>query len=46
MQLQSDAEHQEDDADLGKLLGNAQRRPAARRVGTDGDPGEQVADDG
>ena len=45
VKLQPDAEHQENHADLRQLLGERAVRDEARRVWTDQDPGEQVADD-
>ena len=46
MEVQSDAEHDEDDADLGKLLGEVRIGLEAGRVATDDDAGEEIADDG
>ena len=46
MELETDAEHQQDDADLGQLLGQRGIGDEARRVRTHERPGEQVADDG
>ena len=45
VELQADAEHQQDDADFGELLGEMRVGDEAGRVGTDDDAGEQVADD-
>ena len=44
MKLQADAEHQQDDADLGKLLGQVDVGDEPGRVGSDGDAREKVAD--
>ncbi len=43
--MQPDAEHQEDDADLGELVGDVLVGDEARREGPDGDAGEQIADE-
>ncbi len=45
MEVQAHAEHQEDDADLGERGGEIDVPHEPRRVGTDDDAGEQVADD-
>ena len=45
MELQADAEHQEDHADLGELLGQARIGHESRGVRTDQRTGQQVADD-
>ena len=45
VELQADAEHQQDDADLGELLGQRAVGDEARRVRADEQPGEQIADD-
>ncbi len=45
MELQADAEHQEDDADLGQLLGEVDIRCVARSVRADHDAGHEIADD-
>ena len=45
MELQADAEHQQDDADFGELLGEMDIGCVARRVGADHDAGDEVADD-
>jgi hypothetical protein len=45
MELQADAEHQEDDADFGELLGQVGIGGEDRRVRSDGDPGKEIADD-
>ena len=45
MELQADAEHQQDDADLGQLLGQRGVGDEAGRVRADERPGQQVADD-
>ncbi len=39
MELQADAEHQQDDADFGELLGKVDVRGVSRSVGTDDDAG-------
>ena len=46
VKLQADAEHEEDDADLGQLLGDIGVGHEAGRVRTDERAGQQVADDG
>ena len=46
VELQADAEHQQDDADLGELLGEMLVRDEARRVRADQQPREEIADDG
>ena len=45
VELQADAEHQQDDADLGELLGQRRVGDEARRVRPDEHAGQQVADD-
>ena len=45
VEVQPDAEHQQDDADLGQLLGQVPVGDEAGRVRPDDDPGQQVADD-
>ena len=45
MELQADAEHQQDDADLGELLGDFRVGDESRRVRADQRTGEKVADD-
>ena len=45
VEVQADAEHQQDDADLGELLGQLAVGDEAGRVRPDDDAGEQVADD-
>ena len=45
VEVQADAEHQQDDADLGELLRQRAVGDEARRVRADEQPGEQVADD-
>ncbi len=45
MELEADAEHQQDDADLGELAGEMCVGDEAGRVGADQQAGEQVADD-
>ena len=42
--MQADAEHQQDDADLGQLAGQVLVADEARRERADGDAGQQVAD--
>ena len=46
VKLQTDAEHEENDADLRELLGERGVRHESRGVRTDKRSGEQVADDG
>ena len=46
MKLQPDAEHQQDDADFGELLGHVAIRHEARRVWAHEEPGNQIPDDG
>ena len=46
MKLQSDAEHQQDDADVGELLGEARVGDEAGRIRSDRHSGKQVADEG
>ncbi len=46
MKLQADAEHEEDDADFGQLLGDVAVGHKAGRVRTHERAGQQVADDG
>ncbi len=43
-ELQADAEHQQDDADFGELIGDALIGDEARRERTDNDAGKKVAD--
>ena len=45
VELQADAEHQQNDADLRELLGQRGVGDEARRVRADERPGQQVADD-
>ncbi len=45
VEVQADAEHQQDDADLGQLLGEARVGDEARRVRPDEQAGQQIADD-
>ena len=45
VELQADAEHQQDDADLGQLLGEGRVGHETRRVRADQRAGQQVADD-
>ena len=45
VELQPDAEHQQDDADLGELAGEGVVGHEARRVRPHDEPGQQVADD-
>ena len=42
--VQADAEHQEDDADFRQLIGDVLVGDKARGERTDGDPGEEIAD--
>jgi hypothetical protein len=42
--MQADGEEQQDDADLGQLVGQRLIGDEARREGTDQDAGEQIAD--
>jgi hypothetical protein len=42
--MQANPEHQQDDADLGELIGDALIGDEARRERTDGNAGEQIAD--
>ena len=46
VEVQADAEHQQDDADLGELLGERGVADEAGGVRADRDAGEQIADDG
>ena len=43
--MEPDAEHQEDDADLGELVGDVLVGDVARRERTDKDAGDQIADE-
>ena len=43
--MESDAEHEQDDADLGELIGDARIGYEAGREGADGDAGQQVANE-
>ena len=45
MKLQADAEHQQDHADFGQLLGKRRVGDEARRVRPDEDAGQEVAND-
>ncbi len=45
MELEADAEHQQHDADLGELLGEANIGDEAGRVGTDENAADEIADD-
>ena len=45
VELQADAEHQQDDADLGELLGERAIGDEPGRVRADDEPGDEVADD-
>ncbi len=45
-EVQADAEHQQDDADLGEFGGQGGVGGEARRVGADHDAGEEVSDQG
>ena len=42
--MQADAEHQQDDADLGQLRGEALIGDEAGGEGADDDPGEEISD--
>jgi hypothetical protein len=42
--MQADAEHQQDDADLGEVIGKFLIGDIARREGADHNPGQQIAD--
>ena len=46
VKLQPDAEHQQDDADFGELLGHVAIRHEAGRVWAHEEPGNQIPDDG
>jgi hypothetical protein len=46
MEVEADAEHQEDDADFRELGRDPGVRHEAGRVGPDDDAGEEVAEDG
>ena len=46
VELQPDAEHQQDDADFRELFGDLRVGDEAGRVGPDDDAGQQIADDG
>ena len=46
VELEPDAEHQQDDADLGELLGEVPVGDEAGRRRPHDDPGEEIADDG
>ena len=46
MKMQPDAEHDEDDTDLGKLFGQILIGMEARRVLADNNPGKEITDDG
>ena len=46
VELQPDAEHQQDHADFRELLGEVGVGDEAGRIGSDDDAGQQVADDG
>lgn len=46
MEMEPDAEHQQNDADLGKLFRQFSVGHEARRAWPDGNPGQQVTDDG
>lgn len=43
--MQTDAEHQEDYPDFGKLERKLRIRDKTRSVGTDGYPGKEIADE-
>ena len=42
--MQPNAEHQQDHADFGELIGDALIGDETRREGADGDAGQQIAD--
>ena len=42
--MQADAEHQQDDADFGELVGELLIGDEPRRKGPDGDTGKQITD--
>ncbi len=44
-EMQADAEHQQDDADLGELAAQAPVGDEAGRVGTDEHAGDEIADE-
>ena len=46
VEVQADAEHQQDDADLGELVRQVLVGDEARRLRPDDEAGEEVADDG
>jgi hypothetical protein len=46
VELQADAEHQQDDADFGQLLGQRRVGDEARRMRSDERTGQEIADDG
>ena len=46
VELEPDAEHQQDDADLGELFGDMCVGDESGRIGPDDEAGQQVADDG
>ncbi len=46
VEVQPDAEQEQDDADLGHLLGEVAVGDEAGRVGPDGDAGKQITDQG
>ena len=43
--MEPDAEHQQDDADLGQLIGDVLIGDVARRERADKDAGDQIADE-
>jgi len=45
VELQPDAEHQQDDPNLSQLFRQHPVGHEARRVGTDGNPAQQIPDD-
>jgi hypothetical protein len=45
-EMQADAEHQQDDADLGQFVGEILIGDITGREGPDGDAGEEIADQG
>jgi hypothetical protein len=46
VELQAHAKHQQDDADLGQLLGQVRIGDEPGRIGTHGHASEQISDDG
>ena len=44
MEVQPDAEHQQNDADFGQLIGQVLIGDKSGRIGADGQPGQQIPD--